>query len=262
MLPRLSRFLLLSHSDAAQRYWEIDMLRGVAIVSMVLYHLVFDLTMFGYYGGNFFDGPWQVAGRAIASLFIFLVGVSLSLSHARASRRASGWRLYQRYLARGLKLVGWGMVITVATWLFTGQFVVIFGILHLIGTSVMLAYPFLSRRWASLLVGAGVIALGVVAEHFKVRNTWLLPLGLGYPPVDQLDCFPLLPWFGVVLLGVFAGRLAYPGGVRGFALASLEELPAVRQLACLGRHSLLIYLGHQPVLMTVLILVTLIGVGR
>lgn len=259
VLRKVGLFLLLSHKGSANRYWEIDALRGVAILMMVIYHLAYDLTLFGYYQANVFVGPWRVFARVIAILFTLLVGGSLALSHARTSQQASGWSLYKNYLARGLKLVGWGMVITLVTWAYMGKVVIIFGILHLIGAAIILTYPFLSFRLVNLPIGVAIIALGVYLNQLPVTHPWLLLLGLRPPTLYQLDYFPLLPWFGVVLLGVFIGQLLYPGGVRQFDLPNLGEWSGMKELAWLGCRSLAIYLVHQPFLFAIFTLVNVLG---
>lgn len=260
MLKKVSHFLLLSHKGGASRYWEIDALRGVAIVMMVTYHLVYDLALLGYYQANVQVGPWRIFARITASLFILLVGTSLTLSHTRISQRASGWNLYSKYFWRGLKLIGWGMVITVVTWIYMGRVVVIFGILHMIGTAVILAYPFLSLRRANLVLGAMAIALGTYLSRLPVTQPWLLLLGLRPTTLFQLDYFPLLPWFGVTLLGLFIGHRLYPDGMRRFKLpAAGGRRPGVKELVWLGERSLLIYLIHQPLLFTVFTLADLAG---
>jgi len=219
---------------------------------MVIYHLAFDLTMFGYYQANVFVGPWRIFARITANLFIGLAGSSLALSYARSSPPPGDRGRFQRYLVRGLKLIGWGMVITLVTWGYMGQAVVIFGILHLIGTATILAYPFLSWRWANLFLGSTAIALGLHLNRLPVTQPWLLWLGLRPPTLFQLDYFPLLPWFGVMLLGLSAGQLLYPAGRRRFSLPDLGQRPGMRELVWLGQRSLLIYLVHQPVLFALL----------
>jgi len=259
VLHRFGSFLLLRHKEGATRYWEIDALRGLAIGMMVVYHLAYDLTQYGYYQTNVFVGPWRFFARITASLFILLVGISLALGQARTGSRSMGWPGFKRYLARGLKLVGWGMVITLTTWLYMGQAVIIFGILHLIGTSIILAYPFLSLRWANLPLGAAAIALGFYLNPLPVTHPWLLWLGLRPPSLFQLDYFPLLPWFGLVLLGLFIGQRLYPGGTRRFNLPDLDARPGLEAFAWLGRRSLAIYLLHQPVLFATLALLSRLG---
>ena len=234
------------------RLWEVDTLRGVAIVLMVFYHFVWDLNYFGLYAANMLTGPWQVFARSIATLFIFLVGVSLTLSYNRAVRQSEHPGLFKKFLLRGAKIFGWGLVITVATYLFIGRGFVIFGILHLIGASIILAYPFLRwNRWASLAAGLVVIALGVYVDRFVVTFPWLIWLGIKQIGVYMVDFYPLLPWFGIALLGVFAGHTLYPAGQRRFSLLDWSNVLPARGLCFLGRHSLLIYLVHQPILIGV-----------
>ena len=70
------------------RLWEVDTLRGVAIVLMVFFHFVWDLSYFGLYQANVLVGPWQTFARFIATLFIFVMGVSLTLSYNSEVRRS------------------------------------------------------------------------------------------------------------------------------------------------------------------------------
>ncbi|GAB4541779.1 MAG: DUF1624 domain-containing protein [Anaerolineae bacterium] len=254
-LKRFGLFSLLLHKGGAARYWEIDALRGVAITMMVIYHFVYDLAFWGHINyASAVTGGWRVFARATASLFILLVGVSLAISYARARRREEGWALYRKYLARGLKLAGWGLVVTLATWLFVGRVVIFFGILHLIGVVTMLAYPFLSLRRATLPLGVAMIGLGFFLNQLPVSHPWLLWLGLKPATLFQLDYFPLLPWFGVALVGVFSAQDLYPDGARRFRLPDWSQQPGVRQLVWLGNRSLAIYLLHQPVLIGLLYL--------
>jgi uncharacterized membrane protein len=251
VLQNAGAFLLLRHSPGGGRYPEIDALRGLAIGLMVIYHCAYDLTLFGYYQANVFSGAWRVFGRVPAILFLLLVGGSLWLSYARRAARSGDQVPYRRYLGRGLKILGWGMVITLVSWAYIGQPVILFGILHLIGTATLLAYPFLKMRWLNLLIGGLWIAVGVALNSLPVSHAMLLWLGLRPLDLFQLDYFPLFPWFGVVLLGICAGQWLYPGGSRRFDLPGLDPADRLRPLTWLGRRSLLIYLLHQPFLFAV-----------
>jgi uncharacterized membrane protein len=271
------------NKNPTQRFWEIDALRGVAIVMMVLVHLRYDLV---YYGGYrtplLVSAGWVNFARATASIFMFLVGVSLTLSFARATKVEPGDRqLFAKYLKRGLTVFGWGMVITVVTWVLLREGAVYFGILHFIGLSIILAYPFLRLRLPNLLIGLILIALypflrlrlpnlliglilvalGAYLNGRTFTFPWLMWLGLVPERLTSVDYYPLIPWFGVVLLGVFFGNLLYPGHARRFPFPNWSGVLPIRWLAFLGQHSLMIYVVHQPIIMAMLSLSGVINPG-
>ena len=140
-------------------------------------------------------------------------------------------------------------MITVATYFFIGRGFVIFGILHLLGLSIILAYPFLKLdKWISLGAGLTIIAAGIYVDGLRSDQPWLIWLGIKQTGSYMVDYYPVLPWFGISLLGIFVGYTLYPGGRRGFGLPDWGNVPPVRGLCFLGRHSLLIYIVHQPIL--------------
>ena len=227
------------------RYWEVDAARGVAILMMVVYHFVFDLYAFGGYDVDAVTGFWARFADATASLFLFLVGVSLAIS----SRRGGGG--FRKYLLRGLGIFGYGMLLT-AIFLVFGMGIVAFGILHLIGASIVLSYPFLKLRYANLALGAGIFAAGLhVQAGDPTGSAWLLPFGVVPEGWAMPDYRPLLPWFGVVLVGLFFGNVIYGDGRRLPRLPGAAPVPA-RPLLPLGRNSLAIYLVHQPAMIVLL----------
>jgi uncharacterized membrane protein len=224
---------------------------------MILYHFSYDLAYFGLFDVGFFrSGIGLNAARLIGGTFIFLAGLSLTLSYRRAeASRSSGRGLFWKYLGRGLRIFAYGLAITFLTWMFLPKEMIVFGILHLIGASIILAYPFLGLKLPNVALGAACIATGLYLHGF--HNSWLVWLGTR-PNFFMLDYWPIFPWFGVILLGVFAGNALYGDGRKREASPSLRP-PAVRPLAFLGRHSLLVYLVHQPILVTALIL---LGIGN
>ena len=219
---------------------------------MVVYHLMYDLDYFGGYPIESTSGFWARFADATAGAFLFLVGVSLAISYSRASAGGPGRGLFGKYLLRGLRILAYGMVLT-AVFFLLGMGVVAFGILHLIGVSIILAYPLLRYRFANLILGLSLIAVGVYMriEGVSSESPWLLPFGVVPESLVMPDYRPLLPWFGVVLLGVFAGNVVYGGGRRPALFAGKAPAPA-RPLLPLGRNSLFIYLVHQPILIALL----------
>ncbi len=235
----------------ATRLWEIDALRTFAILLMVVYHVGYDV--------NFltpdididpYDGAWRAVQVACGSLFVGLVGVSFWVSRERsASRGLSGTALWSTHAPRALQVLAGAALVTVATRLALGaEDAVRFGILHLIGLLLLVVLPLVVRfrRWNALL-GAAIIFAGVAMEAASDVPGALV---LGFvPPEIGVDWYPLLPWGGAALLGLALGSVLYPDGNRGHLL---RRLPAGSRLGTLvggpGRHSLPIYLVHQPIL--------------
>ena len=232
------------------RFWEVDAARGVAIIMMIVYHFTYDLDTLGGYGIQSTTGYWALFADVTAGLFLFLVGVSLVISRTRTS--LTGWRLLGKYLARSLRILAYGMVLTVV-FLALGMGVVAFGILHLIGISIILAYPFLGLRFTNLVLGTLIFAAGqyILAQGLDSQSFWLLPFGVVPEGVIMPDYRPLLPWFGVVLIGLFFGNVVYGDGRRPAVLEDKAPVLA-RPLLPPGRNSLSIYLIHQPILVALL----------
>lgn len=237
----------------------VDAARGVAILMMVLYHLVYDLDTFGGYDLDSTSGLWGVFADATAALFVFLVGLSLTLSFRRSG---GGSGLYRKYLSRGVRILLYGLLITLVSWAL-GIGLIVFGILHLIGVSIVLAYPFLRLGYANVLLGVLVLAAGAYVQSLGPAaggsGALLLPFGVVPEDLFMPDYRPLLPWFGVVLLGLAAGEALQrrPAGVS----TTLENLPGTQPLAFLGRYSLFVYLVHQPLLVAALVALGLVELG-
>ncbi|MEZ5334155.1 MAG: heparan-alpha-glucosaminide N-acetyltransferase domain-containing protein [Methanolobus sp.] len=95
---------------------------------------------------------------------------------------------------------------------------------------------------------------GVLVENAYADYPWLLWIGIK-PYGFYTDYFPLIPWFGVVLLGIFTGNSLYPDYKRSFRMCDCGNNTVVKTLVYLGKKSLLIYLVHQPVIVGLLVLV-------
>jgi uncharacterized membrane protein len=235
-------------TDHGLRLWEIDALRGMAVILMVFFHFVWDLQFTGLAEVDVFSRPWQTFARGIGASFLMLLGMSLTL-------RASRGRLTTSYtLRRAGLLLGLGMLISLATYLFAGASYVRFGILHLLGIATLLVFPFTGlSAVVSAITGAVFIVTGFMLAQMAVPFPWLIWLGVSQQGVTMVDYYPLLPWAGFALLGVALARFIYPHSVRRFPLPNIASLPALRVLRFLGAHSLSIYLLHQPILLSLLL---------
>jgi uncharacterized membrane protein len=226
---------------------------------MIVYHLVFDLNYFGLYTTELDSPPVLLFLYPISSTFLLLVGISLTVSYSRVQQKLSKRQLHVKFLKRGTSVFGLGLLITLATWVYPHDGYIVFGVLHCIGLSILLAYPLIRFRNLSLILGVLCIILGVFLRIAVIVDfPWLL--WLGFVPSDfyTLDYFPLLPWFGVVLIGIFLGNSFYQNNARKFSLKDHSQFMLSRGLCFLGRHSLIIYLLHQLLIVGLLYVLHLV----
>ncbi len=232
---------MLAPSSNSSRIPALDVARGVAILTMIGYHTCWDLTYFDLARpGLLGDAVLWVARDVILAAFLLLVGAGLTL----ATVAGIFWR---RVGIRFASIGGAALAITLASLWFSPDAVIFFGALHHIALASVLGLAFVRAPvWLVLatalvcLVAPGVLAWSV----FDLE--WLRWVGLGTHMPRSNDFVPLVPWFGLVLLGIVLGRrLESLPGLTGWR----PEVAPLRGLGWAGRHSLLVYLVHQPVLL-------------
>ena len=232
-----------------KRIWELDALRGLCILGVVIVHLIYDLV--DLYGIIQWDYPsWFAFIKDWGGIiFILLSGICVTLgSHS---------------VRRGLIVFGCGMICTAVTagmlWLgMAGESIIIrFGVLHCLGLCMILWAVFKKLpTWFLVILSAVIVALGFWFQGIRVEATWLFPLGLTAPGFSSSDYFPLFPNLGYFLLGSVLGRVLYRR--RQTLLPKVNpQAPVLRFLCFCGRQSLLIYLLHQPVLSGLCMLLSL-----
>jgi len=199
-----------------------------------------------------YSAPMQLFLYPIGTLFLLLVGISLSISYSRDKQNLTEKQIQIRFILRGLKIFGFGLLITIVTWFYLPERFVKFGILHCIGLSIIFAIPFLRLKTKNLLFGAVLIPIGILLRTMVFDFNWLFWLGFIPKYFHSVDYFPILPWFGVVLIGIFIGNILYPDYRRTFEIRDLSCFRSIRFLCFLGQHSLVIYLLHQPILILIL----------
>ncbi len=241
-----------------QRFWELDFLRGVAILMMIVYHTIFDLSFLKIVEIDIYSPAIWIFARTIPVIFITLVGICLTISYSRASKRLNGKQLRMKYIKRGLWVFFWGIVATIFSWLLLREGFIVFGILHFIGLSIILVYPFLKKKSDFIIIGGIFIVLGVLLLTTTFSFPYLIWLGFVPPWFHTIDFFPILPWFGFILIGLGLGNEFYKDGKRQFRIKDLSDNSLVKPLSFIGRHALFIYLTHQILLLSIIYLLFII----
>ena len=221
-----------------QRIWEIDYFRGIAIILMVVFHVVVDLKDFYGFQLEYLSGFWYYQGKSSAVLFMLLAGVSSGLN--------------RRPLRHGAKILAAALAVSLATYWFAPAAYVRFGILHLLGTAIVMS-PLLLRLPPAVQAAAALFLFRLPAwtNTLTVESGILLPLGVTPAGFSSMDYYPLVPWLGVFLLGMLTGRQLYSRPA-----SRLRQWRGAEGICRLGRHSLLIYLLHQPLLLAILYLLS------
>jgi len=218
---------------------------------MVIYHAAFDLSLQRMFGVDIITDPaWTAFARLIAGSFLALVGFNLALAHARGLR-------IRRFLLRLGILAVLAAIISAATFAFDRATFVYFGILHQIALSSLVGAAFLRAPPPGVLVAVAaatfILPAFAMSPVFDAPWFWWLGLSTRLPP--SIDYVPFLPWFGVTLLGLAAGRLFLDRAATTALARWQPRTGPVRWLAFAGRWTLTIYMLHQPVLFGLIYLI-------
>ena len=240
------------------RYHLLDLIRGLSILSMTLYHAMWDIVnLFGveaaWYKGTL-GHIWQ---QSICQTFIVLSGFC--------------WSIGSHKLRRGAQVFISGLLVTAATAIFMPKAIVLFGILTFLGSAMLILIPL--DRYLKLLppsAGAAVcLLLFAIISYIDLPSIIIGPKALsayiGFPAPDffSTDYFPLIPWIFLYMTGYFLQRLIMKENSES-AFSSNDSLcidrpqhhlmqkSLCRPLEFIGRCSLPIYLMHQIVIYAVL----------
>lgn len=228
-------------ADNKSRIWELDFLRGFAILIMLYGHFMYDLAEIASIPVVYEYGFTYYLGRVGAFLFISVSGISCVLSRSN--------------LKRGLKLLLIALALSGITYLLGPEFFIKFGILHFLSTC-MIFYPIVSKfkipAWIYIILGAASLILGKFLSSINDPTGGLLfPLGIINPDFESADYYPIFPYIGIFILGIAFGQLFYKKEKKSLlGVSYIHDL-----LAFAGRHSLFIYLVHQPLLVGGILLV-------
>lgn len=265
----------------AKRIWEVDFFRGTFIILVILFHIGWDFTAFPSFFSNWYQmsstypnlvsfvdwitnllysNQMRIWIMVFSGCFLFLTGLSCSLSRSN--------------IKRSLKILAVALLITLVTYfasfIMDADLTIVFGILHCIGLSLFLYslvellshfFHFSISPWPVLLLGIGMLGYGWYLQYFttlpllgfhQLGGTNFLKVVLGFAQ-NYNDDFGLLPNMGKVLVGIAIGKWLY-GGKRG-KKSFLPKLDGIwnKPLCFLGRHTFVVYIVHQPIVLGIII---------
>lgn len=215
---------------------------------MILFHFIYDLKTFASpVPALIQDLPkwfWFWAPATIGSTFLFVSGLSLRMSLSKAENSS----LQKNDLLRLAKLISLALLITVFSLIYMPTAPIYFGILHCMSFGTLLVL--LLRGVSPSLVftfGVLIVVGGIVLEFTEPLSfTWLNWLGFRSRPSPLVsDYYPVMPFAGIMLVGY-----AIPDRLRCILPVSSKRGLPLPFLNILGRNSLVIYLIHQPLLVS------------
>lgn len=238
-----------------ERFIELDVWRGGAIIAMVLFHFVFLQDFLGYQRLAYDEGIWFLLARFVQWSFLLLVGIGIRLSWQKSVLyKKSKVDFLFRQLKKGVIVLSCAWLITLLSALLVPEAFVRFGILHLIGVSILGLSFLADRPNASAFVAIFIYLLSFIVQSITVHQEWLLIFGFYYR-FQSLDYFPIIPWMAIPALGISLGSRLYPSFAPKIKVDPKSPYaPLLGVLAFLGKYSLFIYMAHIPVLLGLVVL--------
>lgn len=227
--------------EKKNRIWEIDFLRGIAFICMVYDHAVYDLNYIFGVRTNFFWGYGDIIGDFSAITFMILCGISANFSKSN--------------LKRGLTVFASAMALTAGTALVDGLFktrlMIVFGILHFLGLSMMLSH-FVKKLpiWVTAIFAVISWILGQYFLSTRINTNLFCMFGLYSRNFYSSDYYPLFPYLAFVFIGIILGKLLYKEKKSLFPFAI-----GPNPISFFGKHSFILYFVHQPIVFAVLFVI-------
>lgn len=235
----------------------IDEIRGILIIYVVLYHLLYDVSQIFLVGSiDWMYSPWMnILRNTMTGSLIVIAGISCIYSRSN--------------IKRGFNLLGIAMILTLITALFIPEELIVFGILHFFGISILI-YTIVKKILSKIPIVIGVIGSmylyfstfhlyeGYIGIFVKVpvelpeqlKNLKIFyPIGFPVEGVYSADYYPLIPWIFLLFAGTFLGRY-----IKNENLPNFFYKEHSKKLSVIGRHTLFIYLIHQPIIYGILYL--------
>ena len=235
-----------------KRYKEIDILKGLAVILMIIYHLFYFPNMYGFKEIEYNTIPLKCIARIAQVIFITCVGINLVFSFYNSKEKnESKKKYYQKNIYRVIKLCFYALFMTFFTFFVFGDSFVRFGILHLIALSSLLLFPFIDNLNIIRMILSLIIILYILIKSNPKLFTTLIPSNIApifgfYFTYPSIDHFPLIPWLSLICFGILIGHKIYKNRIT--ISDDLKKTKTSKFLQKTGEYSLEIYMIHWLVI--------------
>lgn len=239
------------------RYNLIDILRGTAVICMIIYHTLWDIVyMFGVDIPLFRTTSAHIFQQYILWSFVIISGFCLNLC--------------KHPFKRGIITLGLSIAMTLATMIVIPEATIIFGVLTFLGAAMLITGAlrkplsrikyYIGLPLSALLffitynTSEGNLGFGglIICDLPEALYSGYFSAFFGFPneSFTSADYVPLFPWLFLYFAGFFIFDLLKSNNLMKHL--STFRIPPIEWL---GRHALIIYIIHQPVIFVVLYII-------
>lgn len=237
------------------RFISIDILRGISVITMIIFHFFYVLDFFDIKNNEMYSGFFGILARFTQITFLSLVGISLSISkHNANSLRLSNEKFIQIQCERAFRILLCALTINLVTYIFLGETLFIkFGILHLISLSIVICVFLADKKYSALTLAIIIFVFSPSISQIISNNYFLYIFGADVRSLYSIDYFPVFPWLSLPLIGVFIGNILLKNKNPNLLLTNKNNKIS-KPIMFLGQNSLLIYMIHVPIIILILII--------
>ena len=241
-----------------KRYYEVDFIKGLAVISMVIFHYFYLGTQMGKLNYNYNSGIYRLMAKFAHLTFIFMVGVNLVIMWLNnLSDKKTEKEYRKKQYKRVIYILFLALIISIITYITFPEQWVKFGILHFIGIGILLFIPFVNKP--NIALGISMVLTIIYYLNNKgfliflyqyIPSCIAFILGLYNIQYAALDHFSLIKYLPVMGLGIYFGHKIYkPNGRKIEELNKLDKKITENNIIVkIGKYSLKIYVIHFVVL--------------
>ena len=232
------------------RYVEIDILKGIAVICMVLFHIFYYANNFGYKEFNYNSISFNSLAKIAQIIFIICVGINLALAKKASDYKKESKEDYiLKSIKRILKLAFYAISMSIFTYIVFGDNYIKFGILHFIALSSLITFMFVDKERIIHIILFILIIFFIIKKVYPYLLINIFPKPIGFilglnNNYNSLDHFPIIPWMILICIGIIIGNYLFKKKIKSLTIKNKLS----QSLESLGKHSLEIYIIHWLVL--------------